>query len=71
MQFFGVLSFFLCVLSMGLLFKEIIYLGEYAFGASLASLLLSLAVSLREVQLSTRALELELSDMELGKKGSF
>ena len=71
MQFFGVLSFFFCVLSMGLLFKESIAPGEYAFGASLASLLLSLAVSLREVQLSTRALELELSDMELGKRSTF
>ncbi len=67
MQFFGVFSFFLCVLSMVLIFQESQLLGKYTFGLSLISLLVSLVFSLREVQLSTKALELELSDMELGK----
>ncbi len=68
MQFFGVLSFFFCVLSMVLIFQSNPQLGNYTFGISLLSLLISLVISLREVQLSTKALELELSDMELGKK---
>ena len=65
MQFSGVLSFLFCVLSMFLLFNESKLLGQYVFGISLVLLLISLFVSLREVQLSTKALELELSDMEL------
>ena len=71
MQFAGVLSFFFCVLSMILIFRESYVWGEYIFGSSLVLLLVSLIFSLREVQLSTKALELELSDMELGSKISF
>ena len=71
MQFFGVLSFFFCVLSMVFIFQESNELGQYTFGISLITLLISLIVSLREIQLSTKALELELGDMELGKRISF
>jgi hypothetical protein len=65
MQLFGVLSFFCCVLSMILIFQGYPLWGSYVFGLSLVLLLISLLISLREVQISTRALELELSDMEL------
>ncbi|HHP7242118.1 MAG TPA: DUF2721 domain-containing protein [Cyclobacteriaceae bacterium] len=68
MQLFGVLSFFLCVLSMTLIYQNIQTWGSYIFGGSLILLLISLFISLREIQISTRALELELSDMELIKK---
>lgn len=71
MQFLGVLSLFLCVLTMFLLYVESRLWGEAVFGISLISLLLSLFVSMREIQLSTRALDLELSDMELGSKLDF
>ncbi|MDW3195917.1 MAG: DUF2721 domain-containing protein [Cytophagales bacterium] len=64
MQAFGVLSFFFCVLSMIFLFQEMQVAGKWVFGASLLLLLISLGISLREVQLSTNALEVELSDME-------
>lgn len=64
MQIFGVSSFFLCVLSMAMLFYEEIKWGNYFFGASMLFLMISLGLSLRELQISTRALELELSDME-------
>lgn len=67
MQFFGVLSFFLCVLSMIFIYQENASWGGYIFGVSLIALLISLAISLREIQLSTHALELELGDMEFGK----
>lgn len=65
MQLFGVLSFFCCVLSMIFIFQEYAGWGSYIFALSLVLLLISLLISLREVQISTRALELELSDMEL------
>jgi len=64
MQAFGVLSFLLTVLCMFLLFQDSPNLANYVFGASLISLLISLTVSLIEIQLSTKALNLELSDME-------
>jgi hypothetical protein len=64
MQACGIFSFFLCVLCM--LF---VYLGHdvwafTTFGLSLVCLLLSLGLSLNEILISTRALEIELKDME-------
>lgn len=71
MQLFGVLSLFLCVLAMFFIYLKIGRTGEITFGISLVSLLISLMISLREIQLSTRALDIELSDMELGSKLKF
>lgn len=71
MQLMGVLSLFLCVLAMFFLYLGSTLAGEVVFGISLVALLLSLFVSLREIQLSTRALDIELSDMELGSKLNF
>jgi hypothetical protein len=63
MQTFGIISFFLCVLSMFFIFSENLPFGSYMFGASLVALMVSLAISLRELHISTRALNLELGDM--------
>jgi hypothetical protein len=64
MQLFGVISLFLCILSMLILFLEYGEWGNYGFGLSLLSMLISLAFGLQEVFISTKALEIELSDME-------
>ncbi len=64
MQIFGISSFFLCVLSMFMLFSNNELWGKYTFGASMLFLLISLGISLREIQISTNALKLELSDMQ-------
>lgn len=64
MQAFGIISFLFTVICMFLLFQNLSVMANYAFGASLLALLLSLAVSLIEIQISTKALKLELSDME-------
>lgn len=64
MQFFAVLSFFLCVLCMFLLFFGLALAGQYVFGASLLTLLLSLALSLREIWVSVGALQLQLAEVE-------
>jgi hypothetical protein len=64
MQVFGVSSFFLCVLCMFLLYTGQAVAGAFAFGAALLLLLASLALSLREVQVSVDALTLELQDLE-------
>ncbi|MGB3464311.1 MAG: DUF2721 domain-containing protein [Cyclobacteriaceae bacterium] len=68
MQVTGVLSFFLCVVSMILIFQELELAGGYIFGLSLILLLFSLGILLKELFISTKALELELGDMEFGKK---
>lgn len=71
MQFFGVGSLFLCVLAMFFIYMKVDNWGSGIFGVSLVCLLISLFISLREIQLSTKALEIELSDMEFGSKIKF
>jgi hypothetical protein len=63
MQSFGVASFFLCVLCMFVLFSGQMLLGKWIFGGSLIMLLVSLGLSLREVQVSVDALNYRLSDI--------
>jgi hypothetical protein len=64
MQLFGVFSFLLCVICMFLLFKGFTAAANWVFVSSMVSLLISLGISLIEIQISTKALNLELSDME-------
>ena len=64
MQAFGILSFLLTVLCMFLLFQKSLVFANYIFGGSLISLLISLILSLIEIQISTKALDMELKDME-------
>jgi uncharacterized Tic20 family protein len=64
MQRWGVISFVLCTLSMFFLFMQWGLAGQIAFGASLASLMLSLLVSLYEIQISCNAIKIELESME-------
>jgi len=66
MQACGVASFFCCVLCMFILFSGQILLGKAIFGASLILLLISLALSLREIQVSIDALTLQISDLDEG-----
>ncbi|OZB20156.1 MAG: II family cellulose-binding protein [Marinobacter sp. 34-60-7] len=67
MQAFGVLSFFLCTVSMFLLFLGLEMPGIVAFGISLVLLSLSLLYSLYEIQISTNAINVELSTFEARK----
>lgn len=64
MQLFGVFSFLLCVVCMYLLFRGLTESANWVFVASMLSLLISLGLSLIEIQISTKALNLELGDME-------
>jgi hypothetical protein len=64
MQLFGVFSFLLCVVCMYLLFRGLTESANWVFVASMLSLLISLGISLVEIQISTKALNLELGDME-------
>lgn len=63
MQFTGVLSFFLCVLCMFMIFAGLILMAEIIFAASLILLMLSLLFSLYEIFISIDALKLELENL--------
>lgn len=63
MQLFGVLSLFLSVFSMLLLFVNQELSGIYLFGFSMLSLLISLGISFWEISISVSALQLHLSDL--------
>ncbi len=65
MQLLGIGSLLLCVLCMFLVYVEMQLAAEIIFGIALLMLILSLAISIREIQISVRALDLHLSDMEL------
>jgi glucose uptake protein GlcU len=64
MQILGITSLLLCVLCMFLLYVQWRTFGEVIFGVALLLLIFSLALSVREIQISVRALDLQLSDME-------
>ncbi|HAS60009.1 MAG TPA: DUF2721 domain-containing protein [Algoriphagus sp.] len=64
MQLFGVFSFLLCIICMYLLFQGYTVAANWVFVGSMGALLVSLGLSLIEIQISTKALNLELSDME-------
>jgi hypothetical protein len=64
MQGAGITSFFFCVLSMLFFFLQYEFWAIGSFGMSLVFLLLSLALSLHEIYISTTALEIELKNME-------
>lgn len=64
MQTLGIASLLLCVLCMFVLFAGQQLVGKVLFGISLVLMMASLGTSLREIQISIGALDLELSDIE-------
>lgn len=67
MQGLGIASLFLCVVSMFLIYIGLQLFSAYVFGPALILLIASLGVSFREIQISTRSLEIYLGTMEKGK----
>ena len=64
MQLLGISSLLLCVLCMFLIYIDMRPFADIVFGIALILLLLSLAISMWEIQISVKALDLHLSDME-------
>lgn len=64
MQALGIGSLLLCTVSMFLIYIGLQLLSVYVFGLALLLLISSLGVSFREIQISTRSLEIYLSSME-------
>ncbi len=63
MQILAVLSFVICTLSMFSVFMDALLLGKWLFGVSLFLLMASLIVSLFEVKVSTKAIDIEIEKL--------
>lgn len=68
MKIMGITSLLLCVLCMFLIYIGELPLAIVVFGVALLLLIASLAISIWEIQISVRALNLHLSDMENKEK---
>jgi hypothetical protein len=66
-QIFGTVSLLFCVVSMFALFAGWEAGGKWSFGIALILMIVSLGISLRELQISVGALELLLSELEDSK----
>ena len=68
MQIFGVLSLLFCVISMFALFAGWVAGGQWTFGIALILMMVSMLISLRELQISVGALDLLLVELEEEEK---
>ncbi len=67
MQLYGALSLLLCTASMLFLYLNYDLIGTYLFASGLVAMMLSLSLSIWEIQISTKSLEIHLHDMEMAK----
>ncbi len=68
MQIFGVLSLLFCVASMFALFAGWTAGGQWSFAIAMILMIVSLGISLRELQVSVGALDLLLMELEEQEK---
>jgi hypothetical protein len=64
MQILGVLSLFFCVASMFMIYIDYSKAATWIFGTGLLLMIASLGISAWEIQISVKALDLHLNDME-------
>jgi len=64
MQIFGITSLLLCVLTMFLIYIDQQVVAVWVFGIALILLIISLALLIKEIQISAEALKLHISDIE-------
>ncbi|MFN5293465.1 MAG: DUF2721 domain-containing protein [Flavobacteriia bacterium] len=64
MQIFGITSLLLCVISMFLIYVLLVNVALWVFGAALLSLIISLSLLIWEIQISVKALDYHLNDLE-------
>jgi hypothetical protein len=64
MQILGVFSFLCSILCMYTIYSEHLIIANWIFAIGMLSFAASLCISLMEINLSNKALELELSDIE-------
>lgn len=68
MQLLGISSLFFCVVTMFLIYVGFQLTAAYVFGLAILLLIASLGLSVWEIQISVKALELHLSDMKQPEK---
>lgn len=64
MQIFGITSLLFCVLTMFLIYIQQTTIATWVFGLALILLIISLSLLIKEIQISVKALELHISDIE-------
>ncbi|NCT08580.1 MAG: DUF2721 domain-containing protein [Flavobacteriia bacterium] len=64
MQIFGISSLLLCVLTMFLIYVDEHLFAAYFFGFALILLIVSLALLIKEIHISTQALQHHIADIE-------
>ena len=64
MQIFGISSLLICVVCMFLIYINAMIFAEALFGIAMVLLIISLGLSIREIQISVNALDLHLADLE-------
>jgi hypothetical protein len=64
MQIFGISSLLLCVLTMFLIYVGQQMIAVYTFGFALILLIISLALLIKEIQISAQALQYHIADIE-------
>ena len=64
MQVLGISSLFLCVITMFLIYIGFHTTAVYVFGVALLLLIASLGISIWEIHISVKALDIHLRDME-------
>ncbi len=64
MQIFGITSLLLCVLTMFLIYINQHIVAVWIFGIALLLLIISLGLLIKEIQISAKALQHHLSDIE-------
>jgi len=64
MQLLGIASLFLSVFCMVALFAGLVLMGKILFGLSLVLLLISLGMMMIEIQISVKALNIQLDDLD-------
>ena len=64
MQIFGITSLLFCVVTMFLIYVDLNEIAVWCFGFGLILLMVSLLILIKEIQISTYALNVHLSDIE-------
>jgi|TARA_B110000908_G_scaffold64340_1_gene78230 hypothetical protein len=64
MQIFGISSLLFCVVTMFLIYVNLQMVAVYMFGFALILLIISLALLIKEIQISAQALQHHIADIE-------
>ncbi|MBN2526048.1 MAG: DUF2721 domain-containing protein [Deltaproteobacteria bacterium] len=64
MQIAGISSLLLCVVTMFLVYIQVLRIAEFVFGVALVLLMVSLGILIWEIQISVNALDAQIDDLK-------